>query len=175
MKLLKTASNKATLKKIVADLYDIQINLLDGSVLDMDSLKGKFTLFVNVASKCGFTGQYKALEELFQKHKEQLMVVGVPCNQFGGQEPGDANDIASFCERNYGVSFLMTEKVDVKGPKQHPLYQWLTQKPYNGRKSSVVRWNFQKYLVDDKGNLIDYYYSTTTPLSKKITKHLPKN
>ena len=175
MKLLKTASNKASLKKTAADLYEVQINLLDGTPLDMNLLKGKHALFVNVASQCGFTGQYKALEALFQNYKEQLTVVGVPCNQFGGQEPGNADEIASFCERNYGVSFLISEKTYVKGPKQHPLYQWLTQRQYNGRKSSVVRWNFQKYLVDQQGHLIDYYYSTTNPLSKKITKHLQRS
>lgn len=159
---------------MTSDLFDVKINLLDGSPLDMNQLKGKYILFVNVASKCGFTGQYKALEALFKQFNEQLMVVGVPCNQFGGQEPGNADAIANFCERNYGVSFLITEKVHVKGHKQHPIYQWLTQKEKNGKKSSTVRWNFQKYLVDQKGNLIDYYYSTTSPTSKKITKHFKK-
>lgn len=176
MKLLKTASNKAAIKKTSkgtpTDLYTIEINLLNGTPLDMNLFRGKHTLFVNVASECGFTGQYKALETLFQKYKKQLMIVGVPCNQFGGQEPGNVDEIASFCERNFGVTFLIAEKVHVKGPKQHPLYRWLTQKQQNGKKSSAVRWNFQKYLVDSQGHLVDYYYSTTSPTSKKITKHL---
>ena len=178
MKLLKKASSKAVLRKnrevLYPDVFGITINLLDGSPLDMDKLRGKYILFVNVASKCGFTGQYKALEILFKQFREQLMVVGIPCNQFGGQEPGNADEIANFCELNYGVSFLITEKVYVKGPKQHPLYQWLTQKEKNGKKSSTVRWNFQKYLVDQQGNLLDYYYSTTSPTSNKITKHFKK-
>ena len=100
------------------------------------------------------------------------MVIGVPCNQFGGQEPGTASEIQSFCKQNYGVTFLMTEKVDVKGGNQHPLYKWLTSKELNGVSSSSVKWNFQKYLINEKGNLIDYYYSITSPTSTKITKHL---
>ncbi|MEL6974187.1 MAG: glutathione peroxidase [Bacteroidota bacterium] len=153
-------------------LYDIAINQLDGTALDLSEFKGKYLLFVNVASKCGFTGQYKDLERLYQKYKAQLMVVGVPSNQFGAQEPGSAGEIQSFCERNYGVSFVMTEKVKVKGPNQHPLYQWLTQKGLNGKQNSSVKWNFQKYLVSPEGKLIDFFYSITAPTSSKITKHL---
>ncbi len=100
------------------------------------------------------------------------MIVGIPCNQFGSQEPGSSEEIQSFCERNYGVSFLMTEKVKVKGKAMHPLYQWLTQKSMNGKSNSTVRWNFQKYLVSPDGKLVDYFYSTTGPVSSKITKHL---
>ena len=129
-------------------------------------------LFVNVASKCGFTKQYKDLEILSNTYAENLVVFGLPCNQFGGQEPGDAGQIQNFCEVNYGVTFLITEKINVKGSNQHPLYNWLTNKKINGQKSSSVRWNFQKYLVDENGCLIDYYFSTTAPLSAKITKHL---
>ena len=99
------------------------------------------------------------------------MIVGVPCNQFGAQEPGTATQIQDFCQRNYGVSFRITEKINVKGTKQHELYQWLTKKEMNGKLNSTVRWNFQKYLVSPKGQIIDFFYSTTSPLSKKITKH----
>ncbi|RIA09405.1 glutathione peroxidase [Flavobacteriaceae bacterium MAR_2010_72] len=153
-------------------IYDIQINALNGEPINLSDFKGQFILFVNVASKCGFTGQYEALQNLYETYKEQLMIIGVPCNQFGGQEPGSASDIQTFCERNYGVSFLMTEKVDVKGQNQHPLYQWLTNKTKNGNSNSGVQWNFQKYLVSKNGELIDYYLSATGPLSNKITKHL---
>jgi glutathione peroxidase len=153
-------------------IYAISINQLNGQPLDILNFKGKYLFIVNVASKCGFTSQYKDLEKLFQKYKERLMVIGVPCNQFGAQEPGSETEIQTFCERNYGVSFIMTEKVDVKGPKQHELYQWLTQKKRNGKSNSTVRWNFQKYLIGPSGSLIDHYYSTTSPLSKKITKNL---
>ncbi|WP_417935769.1 glutathione peroxidase [Flagellimonas allohymeniacidonis] len=154
------------------ELYDISINGLDGSLINLSTLKGKFILFVNVASKCGFTNQYKDLERLYKEYQDRLMIVGLPCNQFGSQEPGSSEEILSFCEKNYGVSFLMTQKVQVKGKAQHPLYQWLTQKSMNGRSNSAVRWNFQKYLVSPEGTLIDYFYSTTGPLSSKITKNL---
>ncbi len=153
-------------------IYDININSLQGKAINLKDFKGKHLLFVNVASKCGFTPQYKGLEKLFKDYKENLQVIGVPCNQFGSQEPGNANDIEEFCEVNYGVSFLMTEKIDVKGSNQHPLYSWLTKKDFNGKKNSSVKWNFQKYLVDDDGNLIDYYFSITKPTSSKIIKHL---
>ncbi len=155
-----------------ASLYDISINSLTGEPIDLSSFKGKKILIVNTASECGFTGQYEGLQELYNTYKDKLVVIGVPCNQFGGQEPGTASEIQSFCKQNYGVTFLMTEKVDVKGENQHPLYKWLTSKELNGVSSSSVKWNFQKYLIDEKGNLIDYYYSITSPTSTKITKHL---
>jgi glutathione peroxidase len=109
---------------------------------------------------------------LSECYAESLVVIGVPCNQFGRQEPGNASQIQTFCERNFGVTFLLTEKIEVKGSKQHPLYQWLTKKEQNGRKSSSVKWNFQKYLIDKEGKFVDYYFSITKPMSSKITKHL---
>ncbi|MFD0962875.1 glutathione peroxidase [Pseudofulvibacter geojedonensis] len=154
------------------DLYSIQINSLQGKPIDLSDYQGKKILFVNVASECGFTKQYKALQKLYEDYNDQLMVIGVPCNQFGRQEPGSADDIENFCSLNYGVTFLITEKIDVKGADQHPLYQWLTKKKLNKMKNSNVKWNFQKYLVDENGSLIDYYYSITKPNSRKITKHL---
>lgn len=153
-------------------IYDIEMNNLQGSPIQFSDFKGKHILFVNVASKCGFTPQYKELEELHKKYNEKLVVVGVPCNQFGKQEPGTSTEIQEFCQVNYGVSFLITEKVDVKGVNQHPLYTWLTQRKLNNKKSSSVKWNFQKYLVSPEGKLVDYYFSITKPLSTKITKHL---
>lgn len=156
----------------MGNLYDIQINSLQGKPINFGDFKGKYMLFVNVASKCGFTPQYKDLEKLYQEYKDHLIVIGVPCNQFGNQEPGSSDEIQEFCQVNYGVSFLITEKVNVKGSNQHPLYVWLTNKENNGKKSSTVRWNFQKYLVDSEGNLIDFYYSITKPTSSKITRHI---
>ena len=153
-------------------MYDIAIDTIDGKAIDFSSFKGKKILFVNVASKCGFTKQYKELQKLSDTYKDTLVVVGVPCNQFGKQEPGDAAEIQNFCQANYGVTFLVTEKVDVKGANQHPLYTFLTCEILNGKRDSTVKWNFQKYIVSDKGTLIDHYYSITSPLSKKITKHL---
>ena len=139
-------------------LYNIKIKSLQGNPINFSDFKNKYILFVNVASKCGFTPQYEDLEKLYKEHKEQIIVIGVPCNQFGKQEPGNASEIEEFCEINYGVSFLMTEKIDVKGEYQHPLYAWLTSKSLNGNKSSSVKWNFQKYLVDKNGELIDYFF-----------------
>lgn len=153
-------------------LYDIGINSLNGNPFELSQFKGKYILFVNVASKCGFTPQYKGLQELYNIYKDKLVVIGVPCNQFGKQEPGDSKTIQSFCEVNYGVTFPITEKIQVKGSQQHPLYQWLTNKQYNGTKNSKVKWNFQKYLINPEGKLIDYYFSLTSPTSAKITNHL---
>ena len=153
-------------------IYDITINKLNGQKFDLNELKGKFVLFVNVASKCGFTPQYESLQKLSDQNKDKLIVVCVPCNQFGSQEPGSADEIQKFCAINYGVSFPITEKIMVKGKKQHPLYKWLTNKQLNGSQSSSVKWNFQKYLVSPKGELIDYFFSMTNPLNPKITKHI---
>jgi glutathione peroxidase len=155
-----------------SSLYSIKINSISGSEINLEAYKGKKILFVNVASKCGFTPQYEGLQELYELYGDTLMIIGVPSNQFGKQEPGSSEEIASFCKINYGVTFLITEKVKVKGDNQHPLYAWLTKKENNGVKNSSVKWNFQKYLVDENGNLIDYYFSLTKPMSQKITKHL---
>jgi glutathione peroxidase len=167
----KTKSSK-TMMTTDSSIYETAINGLDGSPIDLFSFKGKNVLFVNVASECGFTNQYRDLQKLSDTYTDELVVIGSPCNQFGKQEPGDASQIQTFCERNFGVTFLLTEKIDVKGGKQHPLYKWLTSKDLNGRKNSSVKWNFQKYLVDKEGNLIDYYFSITKPMSSKITKYL---
>jgi len=152
-------------------IYNIEIKALHGEPILLSNFKGKHILFVNVASKCGFTPQYKELEALHKKYKDRLVIIGVPCNQFGNQEPGNVNEIQTFCEVNYGVTFLITEKIKVKGTQIHPLYKWLTQKHKNGYCNTNVKWNFQKYLVNPQGELIDYYLSTTKPTSKKITKH----
>ena len=167
-----TTTNKPIKMSASKSLYDIKIDSLQGKSIDLSSYKGKKVLFVNVASKCGFTPQYKDLQKLHDEYQDSLVVIGVPCNQFGKQEPGNSSEIEEFCEVNYGVSFLITEKVDVKGNEQHPLYTWLTKKIENGRKNSSVKWNFQKYLVGTNGEYIDYYYSITKPLSSKITKHI---
>ena len=171
---MATFNNNAQTQNNVSSesIYDISINSLDGQSIDLSNYKGKYLLFVNVASNCGFTGQYKDLQKLYDSYNDKLMIIGLPCNQFGGQEPGTAQEIKTFCEVNYGVSFLMTEKIDVKGKNQHPIYQWLTNKNKNGVSNSSVKWNFQKYLIDNNGNLIDHFLSITNPMSTKITKHL---
>lgn len=153
-------------------IHPIKIDSLQGSPINFSDYKGKKILFVNVASKCGFTPQYKELQKLYDEYQDKLIVIGVPCNQFGKQEPGSHEEIQQFCEMNYGVTFPITQKIDVKGPNQHPLYYWLTKRIENGKKNSTVKWNFQKYLVNENGELIDYYFSITKPMSKKILKHL---
>jgi glutathione peroxidase len=153
-------------------IYDIAINDIAGNSIDLNEFKGKHILFVNVASECGFTPQYEGLEELHQQFKEGLVVIGLPCNQFGGQEPGVEKEIQQFCVKNFGVSFLMTEKIEVKGENKHPIYNWLTEKKINGKSSSSVKWNFQKYIVDGEGDFVNYFYSTTKPMSPKITSIL---
>ncbi len=163
---------RKTVNETSSSIYDIEINSLEGGPLTLSEFEGKHILVVNVASNCGFTGQYKSLQALSEKYKDEMVVIGVPCNQFGKQEPGDASTIRSFCDLRYGVTFPLTQKIEVKGSGQHPLYQWLTKKSRNGKKNSTVRWNFQKYLLDKEGQLVDVFYSTTSPLSKKITRRL---
>jgi len=145
-----------------------KLKMIDGSDLDLSTLKGKYILFVNVASECGFTPQYQGLQKLSEDYKENLVVIGVPCNQFGGQEPGSAEEIQQFCSSKFHVTFPMSEKAEVKGSSKHPLYAWLTSQEKNGVSSSSVKWNFQKYLINPEGMLVDYFYSTTKPNSSKI-------
>lgn len=165
-------SNSKQMKEATTSIYEIEINSLGGEPIDLAEFKGKKVLFVNVASECGFTPQYAELQELYDTYQDRLVVIGLPCNQFGGQEPGTADEIESFCKKNYGVTFLMTEKIDVKGDNQHPLYTWLTEKNLNGVDNSSVKWNFQKYLIDENGDYIDVFFSMTKPNSDKITKYL---
>ena len=148
-------------------IYDIDINNISGQSINLSDFKGKYVLFVNVASQCGFTYQYKDLQKLQDKYNN-LVVIGVPCNQFGSQEPGTNDQIQAFCSDNYNITFIMTEKINVKGNDQHMLYKWLTTKDLNGIKNSSVKWNFQKYFIDPSGVFIDYFYSTTKPFSDKI-------
>lgn len=155
------------------DFYSLSIKALDGSkTINFNQFKGKKVLLVNVASECGYTPQYKELQALHNQYKDKLVVIGFPCNQFGGQEPGASKDIAAFCEKNYGVTFLLTEKIDVKGDKQHAVYQWLTKKALNGVSDASVKWNFNKFLVDETGNWIEYFPSSVKPLSEEITGKL---
>ena len=167
-----TTTDKDVVKKASRSIYDITIHSLQNKTINLSEFKGKKLLFVNVASKCGFTHQYKELQQLQDTYKDNLVIIGVPCNQFGKQEPGSSDEIQEFCKINYGVSFLITEKIDVKGSNQHQLYKWLTKKVINGKQNSTVKWNFQKYLVDENGEFLDYFYSITKPMSSKITSNL---
>ena len=152
-------------------IYNIPLQSIDNEAIDLNNYKGKYILFVNVASYCGYTNQYADLQKLHE-HYQNLEVIGLPCNQFLFQEPFSQDSIKNFCESNYAITFLMTEKINVKGKNQHPLYKWLTEKDLNKSKDSTVKWNFQKYLIAKNGNLIDVFPSKTLPLSKDITQHL---
>ena len=152
-------------------IYDISINSIDGELIKLEKFKGRYLLFVNVASYCGYTNQYIELQKLHDIYSE-LEVIGIPCNQFLFQEPFSEKKIKNFCTINYGINFLMTQKINVKGKNQHNLYKWLTVKELNNFKNSKVKWNFQKYLINKNGKIIDYFESNVSPLSKKITKHI---
>jgi len=166
------AQSTAMNKDVKNSFYNLTFKSIDGDQVSMSEFKGKYILLINVASECGYTSQYKELQELHQQFKEKLVVIGYPCNQFGGQEPGSTEEIKSFCEKNYGVTFLLSEKIDVKGSNQHEIYSWLTNKDFNMLKSSSVKWNFQKYLISKEGDLIDVFYSSTKPNSTKITAYI---
>ncbi|MGD0582667.1 MAG: glutathione peroxidase [Bacteroidales bacterium] len=149
--------------------YDFKVKTLDGGTFDFATLKGKKVMIVNTASKCGFTPQYKDLEELYTRYGgEKFVIIGFPANNFLSQEPGTAAEIKEFCTKNYGVTFPMMDKISVKGKDINPVYQWLTSKSKNGVMDSEVKWNFQKYLIDENGNLKDVVYSRESPLSDKI-------
>lgn len=156
-----------------ANFHDLSILALDGkTTINFADFKGKKVLCVNTASECGYTNQYEGLEELYKKYGDKVEVIGFPCNQFGGQEPGGAEEIASFCKKNFGVRFSLTEKIDVKGENQHPVYQWLTQKSLNGVADYKIKWNFNKFLIDENGKLIAYFESGVKPMDEKITSLL---
>ena len=149
-------------------IYDFKVQSLDGGTIDFSKYKGKKILIVNTASKCGFTPQYEALEKIAEKHKDRLVIIGFPANNFGAQEPGSNGEIAEFCKKNYGVSFPMAAKISVKGDDMAHIYKWLTQKQLNGFQDSEVKWNFQKYLINEKGELVHVFMSNVKPDSKEL-------
>lgn len=151
-------------------LFDFKTTTITGEKFDLSSLKGKKILIVNTASKCGFTPQYEALEKLYEKYKNKnFIIIGFPANNFKEQEPGTNKEIAEFCTKNYGVTFPMMAKISVSGSDIDPVYKWLTNKSENGRFDAPVKWNFQKYMIDEKGQLVDFVLSAEKPDSKKIT------
>lgn len=149
--------------------YDLTINSIDGKEMHMSDFKGKYVLCVNVASKCGYTPQYEDLEKLYEQYQGKLVIVGFPCNQFLGQEPGTSEEIVSFCQKNYGVTFPLTEKIDVKGKNQHGVYQWLTQKSLNGVADGNVKWNFHKFLISPEGEWLAEFPSGVKPFDTALT------
>jgi glutathione peroxidase len=150
-------------------IHQFKAKTIEGTELDFSSLKGKKVLIVNTASECGFTPQYKQLEEVFEKYKNKnFTIIGFPANNFGHQEPGTNTEIKAFCQKNYGVTFQMMEKVSVKGDDMCEIYKWLTDKSKNGVSSSSVKWNFQKYMIDENGYLVDSVAPNKSPDCDKI-------
>jgi glutathione peroxidase len=158
-----------------SDFYSFNVQTLQGEEFDFAQLKGKKVLIVNTASKCGFTGQYEQLQELWETYGgDNFVIIGFPANNFLNQEPGSAEEIAEFCKLNYGVSFPMMDKISVKGKDIHPVYQWLTEKSLNGVSDSKVQWNFQKYLIDENGTLVSVLTPRTAPDDPEIIEFITK-
>jgi glutathione peroxidase len=153
------------------NIYDFSVPALEGGTINFNDFKGKKILIVNTASECGYTPQYKQLEELHNEMGDRLVIIGFPANNFGGQEPGSNDQIAAFCEKNYGVSFPMAAKVSVKGSDQHELFEWLTAEE-NADFTGDINWNFEKFLINEEGKLIHRYRSGTTPLDEAILSAL---
>ncbi|MFT3909997.1 MAG: glutathione peroxidase [Ferruginibacter sp.] len=153
-------------------IYDFKVPGLNGDTIDFASFKGKKILIVNTASKCGFTPQYKELEELYEKYKDKLVVVGFPANNFLSQEPGSNEKIKEFCTQHYGVTFPMAAKISVKGKNIAPIYKWLCNKEENGVMNAKIKWNFNKFLLDEQGVIIGKFNSRVTPMSEEIISKL---
>jgi glutathione peroxidase len=170
MKLLLTSLLSAFL--LSGSIYDFQVEGLDGETIDFKKFKGKKILIVNTASRCGLTPQYEGLEELYKKYANKLVIVGFPANNFMGQEPGSNSEIKAFCQKNYGVTVPMAEKVSVKGNDTHPLYKFLKESAEKKGFDNPVTWNFGKFLLDEKGELIATFSPRTAPMSEEITNWL---
>jgi len=148
--------------------YDLQLNDINGNKIDLVSLKGKKVLIVNVASKCGYTSQYSDLQDLYENHSDKLEIIGIPCNDFGRQEPGSASEIKNFCKMNYGVTFTLAEKQKIKSKPVSDVYEWLSNPDLNGWNSSLPSWNFCKYMIDESGKLTHFFKSGVNPNDKEI-------
>ena len=153
------------------NIYSFSFETIDNQTVSFEKYKGKKILIVNTASKCGFTPQYKELQELHAKHGDKVVIIGFPANNFGKQEPGTNTEIVTFCQKNYGVTFLMASKISVKGKDIHPLFKWLTTQK-NQSFSGAIRWNFEKILIDENGKVIKRFRSKVKPNSEEITTEL---
>jgi len=157
-------------------IYDFTVKDIDGNDFSLSQLKGKKVMIVNVASKCGLTPQYEQLEQVYKEFKdENFVIIGFPANNFMKQEPGTDEEIKEFCQVNYGVSFQMMSKISVKGKDKAPIYEWLTSEELNGYKNSSVKWNFQKYLIDENGELAEVISPNVKPDNDKITSWITGN
>ncbi len=159
---------------IPTSIYDFNVPGLTGGTIDFSQFKGKKILIVNTASECGNTPQYSELEALYKKYKGKLIIVGFPANDFGKQEPGSNQEIAAFCQKNYQVSFPMASKITVVSDAKAPIYVWLTEKKYNGLKDSEVKWNFQKYLINEEGHLVAVFAAGMKPSNPEIVAAIEK-
>jgi glutathione peroxidase len=155
-----------------SSLYDIPLQTIDGKPASLAQYKGKKILIVNVASECGYTPQYADLEKLHQQHGGKVVVLGFPANDFGGQEPGSNEQIAQFCQRNFGVTFPLFQKAAVTGAEQQPLFQWLTSQEQNGSNSEAPNWNFCKYLISEDGKVLKFYPSKVSPVSEELLRDI---
>lgn len=162
--------NITTLDQLIMQksIYDFKMNDINGNEVDFSQFKGKKLLLVNVASKCGYTPQYEGLQKLHEMHGDQVVIIGFPANNFGGQEPGTNEDIKQFCSENYGVTFTMMDKISVKGADKDPLYRWLSDKDLNGWNDKEPSWNFCKYFINDKGELVKFFPSSVKPTDEEI-------
>ena len=156
---------------IPKSFYALSAEDINGEIISMSSFKGKKVLLVNVASQCGYTPQYEGLQTLYETYSDSLVVLGFPSNDFMWQEPGSNSEIKTFCQRTYGVTFPMFSKIHVKGRKQHPIYDWLSDSKLNGWNDENPSWNFNKYLLDEKGNLIEWFGANLEPMDTMITRH----
>ncbi len=152
----------------MSSIHPFSVQGISGDTIHLASFSGKKILIVNVASECGFTPQYQQLQELYKEFHHKLEIIGFPCNDFGGQEPGAEAEIQTFCERRYGVTFPLTEKVRIKGTDPHPIYHWLGRKAENGVLDDEVKWNFHKYLLDEEGRLLAAFPSSVSPFDDRI-------
>lgn len=166
------STNQPSSSVQTSSIYDFKVEGLEGGVIDFSGFKGKKILIVNTASECGFTPQYEGLEKLYRQYQDRLVVVGFPSNDFGGQEPGTNSEISSFCKKNYGVSFPMAAKTSVKGDAISPLYRWLCEKERNGVMDATVKWNFNKFLIDENGKLMAHFPSGVAPDSPELLDKL---
>ena len=155
-------------EKKMDNFYDISIKNINGNNIDLSKLEGKHVMIVNVASRCGYTSQYEGLQKLYEDNKDQIEIIGVPCNDFGRQEPGTAPEIREFCSINYGVKFTLTEKQSIKGRSKSNLYQWLSNPDLNGWNSELPSWNFCKYIINSRGELTHFFPSSVKPNSSNI-------
>ena len=156
-----------------SSIYDYKIKELNSdNIIELSSFKGRKMLLVNVASRCGYTPQYEDLQKLSMQYEDKLVVIGFPCDQFMGQELNSESEIRSFCSNEFHVTFPMTTVVEVKGENQHPIYQWLTQKSLNGKGDYKVSWNFNKFLIDENGQLLEHFQSKVKPMDEAILKYL---